>query len=106
MCGKSLDELSERNGEAMKISTQQCKEAIIQFVLDNPGHVSKQFIPMENEEPAKKISNWKRISKTIGKHNDKVVCVREFDCAPYDDQLRATTWDNGEQILDILIEGV
>lgn len=87
------------------ITTKDCKDAIIKFVLNNPGHVARQFSPAENEDPAKKVSNWKRISKSVEKRNNGNVYVREFDCVPYDDQLRATVWDDGEQILRVFIEG-
>lgn len=89
----------------MKITTQHCKEAIVKFILDNPGYVSDQFDPPESEEPAKLVSNWKRYNKIIEYRKGKAITVRSFDCKPYDDQLRATVYADEDQILDVYVQG-
>jgi len=30
--------------------------------------------------------------------------IREFDCVPYDDQLRARVYDDGSKILHVVVE--
>lgn len=93
----------------MKIDTEHCKESIVKFVLDNPGYVARQFVPEEDETPAQKVSNWKRMSKRLVSPFESKVYpgskyVREFDCVPYDDQLRARVYDDGGKILGVVIE--
>jgi|LauGreDrversion4_2_1035121.scaffolds.fasta_scaffold643891_1 hypothetical protein len=93
----------------MKIDTNQCKEAIVKFIQDNPGHVAKQFVPEEDEGPSQKISNWKRMNKRLvspfeSKEYPGSKYIREFDCVPYDDQLRARVYDDGSKILHVVIE--
>lgn len=93
----------------MKIDTAQCKEAIVKFIQDNPGHVARQFVPEEDEGPSQKVSNWKRMSKrSVPPHESREYLgskyVREFDCVPYDDQLRARVYDDGSKILHVVVE--
>lgn len=75
-----------------KITTELCKEEIVKFIQKNPGCVASQFFPPEDEKPSLNISNWKRINKrraSLHEQNSGARFVREFDCLPYDDQLRA-----------------
>lgn len=104
----------------MTIKTEDCKKAIVDFVMKQPGYIAKQFVDVASSEiasfeaPALKEKNWARRDKYMvsligdywpspGKAGD--ICCRSFDCRPYDDQLRAYTWDDGSQILKILVEG-
>ena len=93
----------------MKINTVQCKEVIVKFIQDNPGHVARQFVPEEDEGPSQKVSNWKRMSKrSVSPHESKEYpgskYIREVDCVPYDDQLRARVYDDGSKILHVVVE--
>ena len=85
----------------MSIRTKDCKKAIVDYIKENAGCVSSQFVPPEDEGPAQLISNWKRTAKS--KENTET--VREFNCVPYDDQLRAYVYDNGLKIVRIEILG-
>lgn len=99
----------------MVITTAECKKAIVDWVKLHPGYVSKQFDPPESEADARLEKNWKRIWKQ--KCNERMVLAnsrlnlkigmweRGFDCKPYDDQLRAYTYDDGEQIIHIVVQG-
>lgn len=85
----------------MSIRTKDCKEAIVDHIKNNTGCVSSQFVPPEDEGPAKLLSNWKRFEK----YKQDGETVRGFNCTPYDDQLRAYVYDNGDKIVRIEILG-
>jgi hypothetical protein len=96
----------------MSISTADCKQAIVDFIRLNPGHVSSQFCDVAPndistfEAQATKTNNWKRFEKERVTHGQfKGMTRRGFNCNPYDDQLRAYVWDDGNTILRISIEG-
>lgn len=106
----------------MAIKTEDCKKAIVAFVKNNPGHVASKFVDEEAtdvatfEKPAALTSNWKREFKekvhvvgeygaAPGRSHKPSINFRCFDCRPYDDQLRAYTWDDGQEILKIRVEG-
>lgn len=95
----------------MTVSSEDCKKAIVNTVLDNPGLVAKNFVNTSGYEAheiddfeagAMKTKNWKRFEKEVEPNG---LTRRGFDCKPYDDQLRAYTWDNGDKILKVSIEG-
>jgi hypothetical protein len=90
----------------MKLATKDCVTAIVDYVNQNPGHVYKQFVGEPGtvddfEAPARKVSNWKRMSKE--KMGDTI--VREFDCRPYDDQLRAIVEERDGKIVSVVVQG-
>jgi len=91
----------------MKISTETCKKAIVEFVKNNNGYISNLFAGDKVDESlACKESNWKReIKRTcdFGTHVGKT--VREFDCRPFDSQLRAYVYDDGKEIIALEILG-
>jgi hypothetical protein len=89
----------------MTIHTNDCKKAIVTWIKANPGHVARQFYQPGDvksfEHDATLEKNWKRETK----EKDGNLTVREFDCRPYDDQLRATVWDDGNKIVRLVISG-
>lgn len=97
----------------MAVTTSDCKKAIVAWIKSHPGHVSSQFDPPESEVPALDEKNWKRESKrkcsTIDSlANPKLqpgMYERSFDCRPYDDQLRAYTYDDGNRIVYLVVQG-
>lgn len=106
----------EPKTESVEITTELCKQAIIDYVAAHPGHVEAQFgspslgEPAFDEAPAKKASNWKRESKRmLSAYEQKEVpgakTVRTFNCKHYDDQLRAYVYDDGLKIVHIEIIG-
>jgi hypothetical protein len=92
------------------INTDLCKRAIVNLILNSDNIVAKQFgftskhqVEIDEfEADAMKVKNWKRFEK-VSEQNGLV--RRGFDCKPYDDQLRAYTWDNGTDILRVEIVG-
>ena len=88
---------------AEKITTVACKKRIVEWIKNHPGHVSTQFEADIDERPARMVKNWKRISK----ERDGDLTIRGFDCAPYDDQLRAyvTSDDAAGWFVDVTIQG-
>ena len=98
----------------MMINTLERKQAIVDYVKSNPGHVYKQFVGEGEdvvgfESPATKISNWKRreddcFDGELSIRGDRITS-RAFDCDPYDDQLRAYTKDDGIQIISVEVVG-
>lgn len=104
-----------------KIKTEDCKQAIVEFVNNNPGHVSKQFCDIEDqvefEKPARKTASWKRqLKQKVRTQTIPSVPVgsikRMYECSAteeaeelYEDMLRAYTYDDGEKILHIEVVG-
>ena len=97
----------------MSVKSADCKKAIVDWIKAHPGHVSSQFNPPEPEIDALKEKNWKRENKRICTDLDVMVnpklkvgmVERMFDCRPYDDQLRAYTYDDGEKIIYLVVQG-
>lgn len=95
--------------DPVKISTEICKKEICKYVKANVDKIAKEFF-VNNDDEFKEIKNsirvkatdeknWKRLNKR--KEGNKV--VRSFDCAPFDDQLRAYVTSNTN---DTVIESV
>ena len=79
-------------------TTAICKKAIISNVIANSEALSNEFVPPASMVEATKEKNWKRTSKTsLGDGKT----MREFDCKPYDDQLRAEVIDDGTNIISV-----
>lgn len=97
----------------MAITSNDCKKAIVNWIKSHPGHVSKQFDPPEQEISAQDEKNWKRMYRRKCTHVDTMVnpilklgmWERAFDCKPYDDQLRAYTYDDENKIVYIVVQG-
>jgi hypothetical protein len=74
-----------------KITTELCKELIVEFVKNNKDSIVNEFHPPLNPddllEKAGKVKHWKRILKR--KDKESLTVERGFDCTPFDDQLRA-----------------
>ena len=101
----------------MKVTTADCKRAIVEWVKQHPGHVRDQFVYPEghpyydpdedgdgesfSEEAATIERNWKRMSKE--RYGSET--VRGFDCDPYEAQLRAYVTDDGTRITSITVQG-
>lgn len=91
---------------AIKITTADCKSAIAEWCKAHAEHVSRQFVdPLTSDEQAlaEKASNWARIEKSRTKDGIQ----REFDCRPFDDQLRAIVLTNHDdtKIISLVIQG-
>ena len=89
----------------MSISSQDCKEAIIEFCKMNKQYICSQFIPQLNEELfilTTLTKNWKRETKEI---RDDGITIRMFDCRPFDDQLRAYVKSNDNVIFQVEVIG-
>lgn len=89
----------------MKITTEICKQAIVDYLKQNPGLVSKEFGEDYNadfEADAILEKNWKRFEKQKG---DLGTIVRGFDCQPYDDQLRAYVTERDGTITHVEVVG-
>ena len=84
-----------------KVTTAECKQAIVAFVKANPGLISQQFVDPIDESPAQDVKNWKRMYK----EREDGFNQRAFDCRPYDDQLRAYTRDDGDKITSVIVQG-
>ena len=79
-----------------KIKSADIKLIICEHVRENTNQLSNEFVPAADMEPAQIAKNWKRREKYYNFSGDNRspgrpirVWVREFDCDPYDDQLRA-----------------
>lgn len=90
------------------IKTADCKQAIVDYLKKNPGHVAKQFGPSDDgktdtefEAPALDAANWMHMPED----DDISKGERGFDCEPYDDQLRAYTKDDGTKIVAVVVQG-
>lgn len=86
------------------IKTADCKQAIVQFVLNNPGYIGAQFCDQHGKSgtPFKATSCGVPVGTT----------VRMFECSSgeeaqntYEDQLRAYTYDDGQKIIKVEIAG-
>ena len=96
------------------ITTADCKKAIVDYILAHPGLVYAQFvrepgdpIPSVFEQPAQVEKNWKRFSKQIDTFMFKGMTERGFECRSYGDgdELRAYTYDDGQNIVHITVAG-
>lgn len=86
-----------------KIGTDECKKLIVDLIKVNPGMVAKEFTGDGKQEEmlASIEKNWVR----TGKRKDGKNNVRDFDCKPLDDQLRAYVTDNGTNVIRVEIQG-
>lgn len=89
-----------------KITSEDCKRMIVDFVFRNKGFIAKQFVPPLTDaqlEPALKEKNWKRRYKQYSQFDDAI--ERSFDCAPFDDQLRGYVYERNGKIIKVFAEG-
>jgi len=103
--GSSLGSLGA-SFRAPKITTAICKTAIAQYCRENPEEVSRQFVsPLTEDEQGQAAAerNWARIAK----RNTADGVEREFDCRPFDDQLRAIvlTDTTDTSIISVVVQG-
>lgn len=98
-------------GLKMKITTEFCKQFIVDYLKQNPGVVFREFGgggingPSDMgsfEADALEVKNWKRFEKRKG---DLSTVVRGFDCQPYDDQLRAYVTERDGTIIGVEVVG-
>jgi hypothetical protein len=92
-----------------KVNTALCKQMIVDYLRDNPGHVFEQFCDEnatihEFEAPALDPSNWKRMNKEKHWRNHDIT-IRGFDCSPYDDQLRAYVHEEDNRVTFVEVVG-
>jgi len=98
-----------------KLTTAQAKQLIVEFVKNNLDYVAAQFVLEPGQTPSTKeellqmasnVKDWKRRGKRFGFIRANTWC-RDFDCTPFDDQLRAyvTTDAKDEVVLSIDVCG-
>ena len=87
----------------MKIKSADCKQVIVDYCKTHTKELSNEFVPPVSMIPSFSISNWKRRDK----QKEGATIVRDFDCLPYEDQLRAyvTTDEKDEKILSVEVQG-
>lgn len=91
----------------MKITTEMCKQAIVEYLKQHPGLVSHEFGEDYNDDfeaDAILEKNWKRFEKRKD-YFDETVTVRGFDCRPYDDQLRGYVSERNNEIIKVEVVG-
>jgi hypothetical protein len=90
----------------MKITSNECKEAIVEYVRKNPGCIKKEYSDPNSiiESKAYDIKTWRRFE--IEKLSENIF-RRGFQCISYGDgdELRAYTIDNKSEILKVEICG-
>lgn len=89
----------------MSITTEDCREAIVEAVRRDAPVLRRQFAPRLTDEQwsaALDPKNWKRESKRKG-DSGPGTWEREFDCRPFDSQLRATVQSTDEHIYRVMI---
>lgn len=96
-------------GAMNKITSADCKEAIVREAQANPQAIVAEFVfDSEAERAAFPIQeaflarNWKRFQKE--RRPDGSI-VRGFDCLPFDDQLRAYVTERDGVIVGVKIQG-
>lgn len=95
----------------MPIRTEDCRAAIAEWVKAHPGHVARQFVEPVDESPACNPKTWKREMKARIRPYSQLapgaVRVRQFACRAYGDgdELRAYVYDDGNQILKVVVQG-
>ena len=90
----------------MKITSNECKEAIVEYVKKHPGCIKKEYFDPDSidESKAYATKNWKRFQiENISENRIR----RGFQCISYGDgdELRAYTIDNKSAILKVEIYG-
>lgn len=97
----------------MKITTEMCKQAIVDYLKQNPGLVFREFggggingpkDMVSFEADALQLKNWKRFEKRKDYFDDTII-VRGFDCRPYDDQLRGYVSERDGTIIGVEVVG-
>ena len=85
------------------ITTEVCKQAIVDYVKTHPGCVASQYSTVVAEAPAQLIQNWKRETK----ERCKAGWLRRFACRAYGDgdELRAYVIATETTVLTITIQG-
>lgn len=78
-----------------KLTTETIRSKIADYVKENEDKISVLFVNTVDVEPAKQAKNWKRMTK----RREGPTWVREFDCKPYDDQLRAIVVSNHSDVV-------
>lgn len=89
----------------MPITTEDCREAIVEACRTRAPALRAQFSPPLTDvqwQAALNPKNWKRVSKRKG-DSEEGTWVREFDCRPFDDQLRATVQSTDDHIYRVMI---
>lgn len=89
-----------------------CKIAIVEYVKAHPGCIKSQFTEPDaiDESLALHTKVWKRFEKQTDDWYewDQLTTRRGFRCSAYGDgdELCAYTFDDGNTILRILVQGV
>lgn len=89
----------------MLVTTEACRKAIVEECRRCEPVLRAQFVPSltpEQWKDALNPKNWKRESKRKGDSGEGT-WVREFDCRPFDGQLRATVQSTDEHIYRIIV---
>jgi hypothetical protein len=84
------------------LTTKHCKQAIVDFLMTKSGLVEHEVVVSQQEAlEAFKVCNWKRMSK----RREGSFWIREFDCEPFDDQLRAIVKSTDTHVIDVTVQG-
>ena len=89
----------------MSITTKDCREAIVEECRRRAPALRAQFTPSLTDtqwNAALDPKNWKRESKRRGEAEEGT-WEREFDCRPFDSQLRATVQSTDEHIYRVMV---
>ena len=96
----------------MKITTELCKEKIVEKCKGMLEFIKNEFYPILTDEEVKKVlhtDNWKRDYKQKDPYSSpgKILIERMFDCRPFDSQLRAYVYtdETDSKILEIDVRG-
>ena len=94
--------------DGCKVTTEVCKQKIVEFCNLNKGFVCSQFVGGLSDaeyEQTLQVKNWKRMYK--GKRYASGDIERAFDCRPFDGQLRAyvRTDENDVEIEELFVNG-
>lgn len=86
------------------VTTDDCKYRIVKYCSENLELIRHEFDPLLTDvelQETLKVKNWKRMSK----EKDGPCVIRDFDCKPFDDQLRATVTEHSGLIILLTVQG-
>ena len=88
----------------MLISEDDCKEAIVALASKQRQKLARDWLPPLSEEDIAKaidVSNWEIRDTEL----EDSITTRTFNCEPFDDQMRGYTYDDGEKIYLVEVQG-
>ena len=89
----------------MSIGMKECKDALVKKAEEIWEEFSQEGWepPLTDEEKVEvtDVRNWNLRYEA----KDKDLFKKVFDCFPFDDQMRGYTWDDGEKIVYVEVQG-